>query len=202
MFVSDIFEKELKLQDQIAEKQLKNYLNAQRFYFLAEQCLNLIQKSMQPVLKEFKLNHSQHLVLLTLRYADFSGNAIKNTDLAYLLGLEKHTVSTIIDNLYKRGLLSRDRNEKDRRTVNIKLTEKGRILVKTHHPKTMEKISFETEGAEEDFELLFSVLESLRNTSAEKNNQSPMVYSSAFKKLLLDGQEKFLKKYNREAFDA
>lgn len=190
------------MSSQETEKLLQNYLNAQRFYFLAEQCLNLIQKSMQSVLKEFKINHSQHLVLLILWYADFSGNAIIITDLAYLLGLEKHSVSTIIDNLYKRGLLSRDRNENDRRTVNIKLTEEGRSLIKAHHPKTMEKISFETKLTEEDFNLLFSFLESLRGIAAKKNNQSLSIYSSAFKKLLLDGQEKYVEHCMKEKVNA
>ncbi len=180
------------MKDNETGKVLETYLRVQQFYVLAEQCLNLIQKSMQPVLKDFKLNHSQHLVLLILWYSDFSGNEIFSTELAYLLGLEKHSISTIIDNLYKRGLVARYRKKEDRRAVNIKLTEEGIALVKAHHPQTVEKISFESKLTDNDFEFLFSFLESLRDITAEKNNQSSSIYSSAFKKLLVDGQEKYV----------
>jgi MarR family transcriptional regulator, organic hydroperoxide resistance regulator len=190
------------LKDDETVKMLENYLRAQKFYFLAEQCLNLIQKSMQPVLKDFKLNHSQHLVLLILWYSDFSGNEIISTELAYLLGLEKHSISTIIDNLYKRGLVARYRKKEDRRSVNIKLTEDGTALVKAHHSKTMEKISFESDLTDDDFSFLFSFLESLRDITAEKNNQSSSIYSSAFKRLLVDGQEKYIEHCIKEGSNA
>ncbi|MBI9106636.1 MAG: MarR family transcriptional regulator [Spirochaetales bacterium] len=190
------------MKDEQTNNSIQNYIRAQKFYFLAEQCLNLIQKSMQPVLKEYNLNHSQHLVLLIMWYSNLSGNEIISTEIACLLGLEKHSISTIIDTLYKRGLIDRHRNKKDRRSVNIKLTEKGVALVEAHHPRTMDNISFDSDLTSEDFKFLFTFLESLRVITARKNNQSPSIYSSAFKKLLLDGQEKYVEKYSKEGFNA
>ena len=171
---------------------------AQQFYFLAEQCLNLIQKSMLPVLKDFGLNHSQHLILLILWYSDFSRNEIISTDLAYLLGLERHSVSAIIDTLSKEGLIRRQRNKKDRRIVNLKLSEKGRKLVAEHQPKTIKKVVFPSGITESDYKFLFSFLESLRELAADNNDQSPSVYSSAYNRLLLEGQKEFLQTIDKE----
>ncbi len=181
---------------------IETYLLAQRFYFLAEQCRNLIQKSMQPVLKEYDLNHSQHLVLLILWYAELSKNEIISTEIAYLLGLEKHSVSTIIENLHKRRLIERKRNPDDRRAIDLNLTDTGRELLRAHLPKTMSRISFESEFTSKDYRFIFSFLESLRSYLAEENNRSPAVYSEAFKKLLLDGQNQFREIYGAERNNA
>ncbi len=153
---------------------------------------------MLPVLKEFGLNHSQYLILLILRYSHLSGNKIISTELAYLLGLERHSVSAIIETLNKEGLIKRKRSKKDRRMVYLNLSEKGRELMKNLHPKTIEKIAFSPELTDIDFDSLFLLLELLRDMAAEKNEQSPIIFKSAYEKLLLEGQEGFINMLNKE----
>ncbi len=174
-------------------------MKAQKFYFLAEQSLNLIQKAMMPVLKEYQLNHSQHIILLILLYSDYSGNEIMSTELSYFLGLEKHSITSLVNSLSKRGLVKRQRSRKDRRVINLKLTGKGRELAVEIHPRTIKKIAVFPDCSEEEFNFLYSFLEKLRDLSAENNNQTPAVFRNAFTKLLLEGEKIFEEKIFRDA---
>lgn len=50
------------------------------------------------------------------------------TELAAYLGLDKSTISGLVDRAERRGLLARDRNPDDRRAVDVFLTPEGREL--------------------------------------------------------------------------
>ena len=52
-------------------------------------------------------------------------------------------ITTVIDNLEKRGLVVRERNDADRRYFNILLTEEGSTLVKNFFPSHAERITEE-----------------------------------------------------------
>ncbi len=174
---------------------VKSYIKAQKFYFLAEQCLNLIQKSLIPLLKEHGLHHSQYLILVVLRYAEMSGNEVMSTHISYLLGLEKHSVTTVIDSLCKKDYVERERSKTDRRVVFLKLTSAGKILIEKIQPETFESVSVFPDCSEEEFSGLISFLENLREMTALNNNQQPEVYRDAYERLLLKGEEEFLKVY-------
>lgn len=51
------------------------------------------------------------------------------TELADFLGLDKSTLSGLIDRAERRGLVVRDRNPEDRRVVDVVITPAGRKLV-------------------------------------------------------------------------
>ena len=187
------------MKDKITDNsKIKTYLKAQKFYFLAEQCLNLIQKSIIPLLKEHGLHHSQYLILIVLRYAAIAKNEVISTEISYLLGLEKHSITSIVDSLCKKGYVKRERSEKDRRVVFLKLTSEGKKLVETIQPQTMESIAVFPECSDSEFSDIIAFLESLRVLAASNNNQQPEVYRKAYEKLLLEGEEEFLKVYQKE----
>ena len=60
-----------------------------------------------------------------LRYLVLSGNTMTPTKLARLMYRSKHSMTKIIDNLEKQGLVVRDHTGKDRRVTNIKITSSG-----------------------------------------------------------------------------
>ena len=60
-----------------------------------------------------------------LRYLIISGNNMTPTKLARLMYRSKHSMTKIIDNLEKQGLVARDHTGKDRRVTNIKITSAG-----------------------------------------------------------------------------
>jgi DNA-binding MarR family transcriptional regulator len=55
------------------------------------------------------------------------------TELADFLGLEKSTMSGLVDRAERRGLLARERNVDDSRAVDVFMTEKGSALAEYVH---------------------------------------------------------------------
>ena len=172
---------------------LNSYLYAQRFYFIAEQCLNIMQKNLTKTLRQHDLNHSQHLVLLVLRYAEFSGRDVISTDIAYLLGLEKHSITTVVDKLVHRDLVERKRSTDDRRVIHLELTLAGRDLAAEVHGQTMGAISTVPDHAQDEFARMCDFLPSLRAHIATSSGQPADAYDRAYRSLLLDGQDAFLR---------
>jgi len=60
-----------------------------------------------------------------LRYLILSGNNMTPTRLAKLMYRSKHSMTKIIDNLEKQGLVIRDHTGKDRRVTYIRITSAG-----------------------------------------------------------------------------
>lgn len=172
---------------------LDRYLYAQRFYFLAEQCRNVMQKSLAGILKAHDLSHSQHLVLLILRYAGFSGREVISTDIAYLLGLEKHTITGVVDKLVERDLVARARSTTDRRIVHLRLTEAGADLAQRVHRETMSHIAAAPDDVASEFPAMCDLLQKLRNHVADSSDQPGETYEHAFGTLLVEGQDAFAK---------
>jgi DNA-binding MarR family transcriptional regulator len=51
-------------------------------------------------------------------------------DVSYVLNLDKSTVSRTVDNLFRKGYISRIIPENDRRSVNLSLTDEGRKVAR------------------------------------------------------------------------
>lgn len=64
-------------------------------------------------------------------------------------------MTTVIDNLEKRGLVKRERGLEDRRMIKIILTEKGKALIESVFPQHVESIKkqFEVLSADEQIQL-------------------------------------------------
>lgn len=170
---------------------VQNYINAQRFLFLAEQCLNLTKKSLEPLLRKHGLNHSQYLILMILNYADVTGEQVIGTELSYLLGREKHSITPLVQSLVANDLIVRGSDASDRRIITLNLTEKGKALIQEVQPLTMKTIADIPLGSDDEKQSLFNVLETFRCSFAEKSGQNPDLYSGAFNRLLVEGENKF-----------
>jgi DNA-binding MarR family transcriptional regulator len=72
------------------------------------------------------LTAPQQLVLMTIKEHE----SIIVGDLAQRMSLSQATVSTILDRLEDRGLVTREKAPQDKRRVNLKLTERGTEVVK------------------------------------------------------------------------
>ena len=80
----------------------------------------------KPVLAPMGLTHPQYLVMLALW--EFEPLSVKR--LAAALQLDSATLSPLLKRLESRGLLTRERNPHDERTLSVALTAKGRDLRK------------------------------------------------------------------------
>ncbi|TCC08847.1 MarR family winged helix-turn-helix transcriptional regulator [Kribbella soli] len=78
----------------------------------------------RPILEPMGLTHPQYLVMLALW--EFEPVSVK--DLSGMLQLEPATLSPLLKRLESSGLLRRDRDARDERSLAVALTDKGRAL--------------------------------------------------------------------------
>lgn len=78
----------------------------------------------RPLLEPMGLTHPQYLVMLALW--EFEPVSVK--DLSGMLQLEPATLSPLLKRLEGAGLLRRDRDTRDERSLAVALTDKGRAL--------------------------------------------------------------------------
>lgn len=87
---------------------------------------NLWSKAIERSIKSADITVSQ---LVTLQALFFAGKPMSPTHISRLLPLEVHSITPLIDKLYKRDLVTRRRSQTSRRCVDVKITEQGRKLL-------------------------------------------------------------------------
>jgi MarR family transcriptional regulator, organic hydroperoxide resistance regulator len=85
-----------------------------------------VNRIYKPELDQLGLTYPQYLVLTALSEED--GQTV--SAIADRLWLEPSTVTPLVKRLEAAGMLTRNRNPKDERQVNVRLTDKGRALRK------------------------------------------------------------------------
>jgi DNA-binding MarR family transcriptional regulator len=75
------------------------------------------------ILKQWAINPSQCMTLWFLRYYD---TPLTATRIARMLGLETHSVTSLLDGLEKKNMIKRHRSTTDRRVVEVALTPTGK----------------------------------------------------------------------------
>lgn len=89
---------------------------------------NLVQHVFADVSKRHDLTSQQTQVLCLL-----ADRPVGMTELCQLLYLEKSSVTGLVDRVQRRGLVSRCRDEQDRRACRVELTADGsRLAERTH----------------------------------------------------------------------
>ena len=98
----------------------------------------------QTTQKDLSLNQTQRRTLLIIH----DRGEMTMTALHQIIGLEKGSLTAVIDQLIGKGLVKRERDRKDRRRVNISLSETGKKNVKIlrmeiagHIRKNLERLS-------------------------------------------------------------
>jgi DNA-binding MarR family transcriptional regulator len=86
----------------------------------------------RPLLDELDLTHPQYLLMLVL----WEHGALPIKTLATLLQLDYGTLTPLLKRLQAHGLIRRERQVDDERSVQITLTEQGvRLRERAHHPR-------------------------------------------------------------------
>ncbi|MHB0897846.1 MAG: MarR family winged helix-turn-helix transcriptional regulator [Spirochaetales bacterium] len=174
------------------ENLLRRYAEGQRFLFMGEQCLNLTKKALDPIIRGYGLNHSQYVILMILHYAELTGEKVISTELAYLLGREKHTITPLVESLVRAGYIQRNGDPGDRRLIILTLTEPGGKLIREIQPQTFSTLADIPLGDQEMKKAFFAFLETFRRTFAQKSGQDPELYSGTYNRLLVKGELKLL----------
>lgn len=126
-------------------------------------------------LAEAGLSFAQYRILMLLLFAEQFDNqpAMNPSELSQQQGISRNTVSSLIGNLEKEGLIERELDQEDKRRFLIKITARGRDLVHTYarqHFHTMDDC-FNTLTTEEK-EHVSQILERL--------NENPTLQKRAF----------------------
>lgn len=104
---------------------------------LADACADVTDRLTSALESRFGLSISEFDVLLALGGHELGGDGLaKHTDGALQLHslldqvrLSQPALSRLVDRLQARGLVIRFANENDKRGVNVRITEKGRLLL-------------------------------------------------------------------------
>ncbi|HYP46968.1 MAG TPA: MarR family transcriptional regulator [Propionibacteriaceae bacterium] len=78
----------------------------------------------RPLLEPLGLTHPQYLVMVAL----WQSESLSVSEISQLLQLEPPSVSPVLKRLQSAGLIERQRDTADERTVRLTLTEQGRTL--------------------------------------------------------------------------
>ena len=112
--------------DELAEeiKQTKPFPSKEQEVFLnIQRTAEVLGWTMIEVLKPFELTQVQYNVLRILRGAGEGG--IKCSEISERLVTKDSDITRLLDRLENRGLVARERDEKDRRIVISRITEEG-----------------------------------------------------------------------------
>lgn len=82
------------------------------------------QKNLDKKLEPYRIGSSQFYILMPL----FKGDGINQESISQSIKVDKATITRAIQKLVDEGYVIRQRDEKDRRSYRVFLTEKGRML--------------------------------------------------------------------------
>ena len=124
-------------------------------YAAARKVVNLYT----PYLKPLGITYTQYIMFLVLWEED----SVKVSDLCRRLRLDTGTVTPMLKNTEKQGLIKRTRSEEDERVVVVTLTEEGKVLynkAKDIPEKVGSCVRLSKEDAVQLYKILYSLLDS------------------------------------------
>ena len=101
--------------------------------YLMRMCTNRVLPQMEALFQDQELTFSQWTTLVALH----DGRITTAGDLAHNICHDAGSLTRLIDQMVKRGLVARSRSETDRRVVTLSLTPRGRALVEALAPRVM-----------------------------------------------------------------
>ena len=110
-----------------------NYTMRNSVGYLMRICTNRLLPQMEALFEDQELTFSQWTTLVALH----DGRITTAGDLAHNICHDAGSLTRLTDEMVKRGLVSRNRSESDRRVVTLSLTARGRDLVEALAPRVM-----------------------------------------------------------------
>ncbi len=111
-----------------------NYSMRRSVGYLMRMSVNRVLPQMEALFEDQELTFSQWTTLVALH----DGHITTAGDLAHNICHDAGSLTRLIDQMEKRGLVTRQRSESDRRSVKLALTPRGRDLVEALAPRVMD----------------------------------------------------------------
>jgi len=105
--------------------------------YLTKRANTLMLAILEPELEAHGLTYLQFVILMWLR----DGVAVNPKDICLRFNYDSGALTRVIDQLAERGLLERVRSQRDRRTVELALTEPGRQAIEGVVPLVVEQLN-------------------------------------------------------------
>ena len=108
------------------------------FIFFVETAHATLKYASVHLFRKTRLSITKYIVLQILA---FNGGTMKPSEIDDWTSKERHNVTTLTRRLERDGLVRAKRNEKDKRFVNISLTDKGRQVLAQTTPVAQEIVN-------------------------------------------------------------
>jgi len=133
--------------------------------FLIKRAQSMMLNVLEDLFEEHGFSYIQYVILTWLR----DGIAVNPKDFCEKFRHDSGALTRVIDQLEERGLLERVRRDRDRRKVELQLTEAGRKKVESLIPLVVEKLNlalvdFSSEEVAELLRLLVKLNTRLQST--------------------------------------
>ena len=137
-------------------------------WLLCRQTYNLVFKCEDAVFAEAGLTTQKHAVLAAVNYID---DPVTVTEVARWLDRNPNGISTLVDRMEKDGLVKRARDLRDRRSVRLVMTRKGKDIFEQATISGWELVQeILSYLSDEDIMTLNSLLERMREKAFEYLN--------------------------------
>jgi len=83
---------------------------------------------------ELRKHGSSSMRIMLMNALYFNGGSMSPTELSKRISRTRHSITSMVDTLERQGLVQREPNSKDRRSINITLTLEGRQLFERMEP--------------------------------------------------------------------
>ena len=110
-----------------------NYSMSNSVGYLMRMSVNRVLPQMEALFQDQELTFSQWTTLVALH----DGRITSAGELAHNICHDAGSLTRLIDQMEKRGLVTRQRSKQDRRVVTLSLTARGRTLVEALAPRVM-----------------------------------------------------------------
>lgn len=145
--------------------------------YLIKRAQSMMLDVIEQVFEERGFSYIQYVILSWLR----DGIAVNPKDICVQFRHDSGALTRVIDQLAERGLLERVRRDRDRRKVELQLTEAGRATVESLIPLVVDKLNialadFSSEEVSEFLRLLVKLntrLQSTLDTKASAAGKTP-----------------------------
>jgi DNA-binding MarR family transcriptional regulator len=148
-------------------------------WLLLHQTHNLVVKVEDAVFAKMGISNQKHAVLMAMKYIE---GPVTPSDIAHWLDRNTNTITTLVDRMEKSGLVRRQRDLRDRRSVRLVMTRKGKETLKAATRIGWEVVQEVLEELSEDeLRALSTLLETVRSKAFDYLNPGKVMEEAKMK---------------------
>lgn len=120
-----------------------------------------MQKAYDSVLEQYGLSESKFIILMFLERA--ADHSLMPSELADKLGASRATITKLVNNMERAGMIQKIPSPTDKRAVQVQLTDTGKDVLTKFLPKNFEAVNILLEQLdEEEIEQFFHLLNKIK----------------------------------------